>query len=485
MTGNWAALIRRSFKRTRTSAEYAGGCNPSFSSWGAALWIILAVSAIRLLAGARYPLTPDESYYWVWSRHLAYGYTDHPPMVAWLIALTSVLGKSPLAVRLPFIVCEAIAAFAAGRAAIVLSSDDHAGAAAALAVLLIPQGRLAVGEALPDGPYLAAWALALWSSAQLSKRPSLAVAVALGLALGGTLLSRFFGWALVCGLILYALAPQRRALWRQGLWLSLLIALALYAPFLVWNAHHGWSNFAFTFAARQPVHGFSAQRLQVITSLRLVLFAALFWVVAYFTILRPRFALLGWTALLFPTAIAALSFFQTTESYYILGPLISLCVAIGIAYARQSIAWRRILLILALIPATYTMIAAVFVGLPEAAQATALRASGGALKGPFFSQAFAFTPLAQSVQRLSNGEPVFTDRLEIAAQLTYHGVPSSIVGGAPQVAQWTWWYGDRIPERVLLVTFDPIAKESDFGRRIIASFASVSTGPTLQFRFAG
>jgi len=104
---------------------------------------------------ARYPLTADETYYWVWSKHLAYGYTDHPPMVAWLIALTSAFGNGPLSVRLPFIVCEAVAAYAAGRAAIVLSGSALAGTAATLTVLLIPQGRLAIGEALPDGPYLA------------------------------------------------------------------------------------------------------------------------------------------------------------------------------------------------------------------------------------------------------------------------------------------------------------------------------------------
>jgi len=471
--------------RARIGSHYAAGLAPSFSLPKQALAAIVAVSVIRLVVAARYPLTPDETYYWVWSKHLAYGYTDHPPMVAWLIALTSALGNSPLAVRLPFIVCEAVAAFGAGRAAIVLSGDARAGTAAALTVLLIPQGRLVVGEALPDGPYLAAWALALWFAAQLSKRASFAAAAALGLALGGAILSRFFGWALAGGLILYALAPARRATWRDGLWFSFLIALALYAPFVAWNATHDWSNFAFTFAGRQPMHTFSTHRLEVITSLRLIVFAALLWVVAYFTIIRRRLPLLGWTALPFPTVIALLSFFQTTESYYILGPLISLCIAIGIVYARQSASRRRGLLIASLIPATYTIVAAIFVGLPEAAQASALRATGGALKGPFFSQAFAFAPLASDVQRLTNGQAAFTDRLEIAAELTYHRVSASIIGGAPQVRQWTTWYGDRIPSRILLVTFDPLSNGSDFGRRISASFARTSAGPTLRYRFAG
>ena len=28
---------------------------------------------------------PDETYYWTWSRHLSFGYFDHPPMIAWVI----------------------------------------------------------------------------------------------------------------------------------------------------------------------------------------------------------------------------------------------------------------------------------------------------------------------------------------------------------------------------------------------------------------
>ena len=43
---------------------------------------ILALVALRLVAAAWTPLTFDEAYYWMWSRHLAGGYYDHPPSVA-------------------------------------------------------------------------------------------------------------------------------------------------------------------------------------------------------------------------------------------------------------------------------------------------------------------------------------------------------------------------------------------------------------------
>jgi hypothetical protein len=43
---------------------------------------VLALVAWRLVAAALTPLTFDEAYYRMWSKHLASGYYDHPPMVA-------------------------------------------------------------------------------------------------------------------------------------------------------------------------------------------------------------------------------------------------------------------------------------------------------------------------------------------------------------------------------------------------------------------
>jgi len=46
---------------------------------------VLALVALRLVAAAWTPLTFDEAYYWMWSKHLAFGYYDHPPAVAFVI----------------------------------------------------------------------------------------------------------------------------------------------------------------------------------------------------------------------------------------------------------------------------------------------------------------------------------------------------------------------------------------------------------------
>src|SRR4249920_435739 len=62
---------------------------------------ILALVALRLVAAAYTPITFDEAYYWMWSKHLAGGYYDHPPGVAMVIRLgTMIAGDTELGVRL-------------------------------------------------------------------------------------------------------------------------------------------------------------------------------------------------------------------------------------------------------------------------------------------------------------------------------------------------------------------------------------------------
>ena len=66
-----------------------------------ALVAVLTELRVALLVLTPLQLYPDEAQYWYWSLHPAFGYYAKPPVVAWLIALTTGLfGDSELAVRL-------------------------------------------------------------------------------------------------------------------------------------------------------------------------------------------------------------------------------------------------------------------------------------------------------------------------------------------------------------------------------------------------
>ncbi|WP_236585611.1 hypothetical protein [Dyella sp. EPa41] len=60
---------------------------------------------LKLMLAATLSPFGDEAFYWQESRHLAWGYSDLPPLTAWLIRLgETVAGHSLLGMRWPFLV---------------------------------------------------------------------------------------------------------------------------------------------------------------------------------------------------------------------------------------------------------------------------------------------------------------------------------------------------------------------------------------------
>src|SRR5258705_11244122 len=117
----------------------------------------LALIALRLVSAAYTPLTFDEAYYWTWSKHLAGGYYDHPPMVAVLIRLgTLIAGDTELGVRLVSILLALPMSWAGYQAAAPLFRGSRGAATSALllhATLMAAVGTMIV---TPDAPLLVA-----------------------------------------------------------------------------------------------------------------------------------------------------------------------------------------------------------------------------------------------------------------------------------------------------------------------------------------
>src|SRR6201996_7009384 len=94
---------------------------------------VVALILLRLVAAAVTPLTFDEAYYWTWSKHLAGGYYDHPPMVAIVIRLGTLLaGDTELGVRLVSILLALPMSFAIYRTAEILFDSPRIAATAAV-----------------------------------------------------------------------------------------------------------------------------------------------------------------------------------------------------------------------------------------------------------------------------------------------------------------------------------------------------------------
>jgi 4-amino-4-deoxy-L-arabinose transferase-like glycosyltransferase len=193
------------------------------------------------------PMAPDEAYYWVWSKALAPGYLDHPPMVAlWIRLGTEIAGDGNLGVRLLAPFSAVLGSWMLLRAGDDLLPGRNAGlwAAALLNATLIA----AVGATTmtPDTPLLLFWTMTLWALARLHATGKPRWWLVAGLAAGLALDSKYTAVLLAPVILTWLLlAPSMRTwLGRPYPWLAALVALAMFSPVLLWNAQHGWVSFA-------------------------------------------------------------------------------------------------------------------------------------------------------------------------------------------------------------------------------------------------
>ncbi|HEV3500032.1 MAG TPA: glycosyltransferase family 39 protein [Bradyrhizobium sp.] len=207
---------------------------------------ILALVVLRLVAAAWTPLTFDEAYYWMWSKHLAFGYYDHPPGVALVIRLgTMIAGDTELGVRLVSILLALPMSWAVYRTAAILFGGQRVAATAT--ILLNVTLMAAVGTLIvtPDAPLLVASSFVLFCLAKVLETGRGAWWLAVGAAVGAALLSKytalFFGPAILIWLV--SVPKLRRWLFSPWLYLGGLVALAIFAPVILWNADHHWVSF--------------------------------------------------------------------------------------------------------------------------------------------------------------------------------------------------------------------------------------------------
>jgi dolichol-phosphate mannosyltransferase len=214
--------------------------------------LIAYAFVLRLVYAGSVELMPEETYYWNYSRHLDFGYLDHPPMVAWLIrAGTSVFGQTEFGVRAGALCCGAVTSVFVYKLARNLFGEASAVAALLLAQAL-PYFFLSGLLITPDAPLAAAWAASLYFLERaLIGNQSRAWWFA-GISLGLGMISKYSIAILVpVTLIFMVWDSASRRWWRRAdPYIAALLAFAIFSPVLVWNAQHEWASFAFQTSRR-------------------------------------------------------------------------------------------------------------------------------------------------------------------------------------------------------------------------------------------
>lgn len=211
-----------------------------------ALLLLAAILVLRVgyLALGLTDLVPDESYYWEWSRQLDWCYYSKPPMVAWIIGLSTRLFESTtFFVRLPAPLLSTSALLAMFLLARRMW-DAEVGFYAVLAMALTVGSTVVSLLMTIDPPLVAAWSfsmLLVWRA--LDGRGGVGAWVLAGLVVAFGLLSKPSMLAFPGLLLLYLALRERGQLARLGPWVSVLVSLTAFVPILWWNSQNDWITF--------------------------------------------------------------------------------------------------------------------------------------------------------------------------------------------------------------------------------------------------
>jgi undecaprenyl-diphosphatase len=209
--------------------------------------VLVCASLIQLVVGALGPLDGDESLYWEWARHLAGGYFDHPPGVAFLVRLgVELFGVNALGVR-----SMTVLANLGGALIVVTLARRHGGNTAALRAALIISCMPILTNwmmlATPDTAlFLTAMGVLLLVDNALREVPgstaSLRWWLLAGVVLGLAALSKELAILVPVGIVLACLThvELRPRLREPGPYLACLATAVVIVPLVLWNRDHGW-----------------------------------------------------------------------------------------------------------------------------------------------------------------------------------------------------------------------------------------------------
>ena len=204
---------------------------------------LAAAKLILQFAGIRhYGFFRDELYYMACGEHLAWGYVDQPPLIAFIAWFARhAFGNSIVAIRLLPDLAGAAVVFLTGVLARELGGGRFAQVVAATAILLAP-AYMAFDSFLSMNAFEPLfWLLCAWIVVRIVKgatpRLWLAFGATAGIGLENKHTMLVFGFALVAGLLL---AGEWRVFRSKWIWIGAATALALFLPNLIWEARHGW-----------------------------------------------------------------------------------------------------------------------------------------------------------------------------------------------------------------------------------------------------
>ena len=293
-----------------------------------------------LISSGRYGFYGDELYYFACSKHLDFGYVDHPPLVAVLTFIAAKLfGESVFSLRLMSGLAGALTVVFSAKIAEVLGGGQLSKSLAALSICFATAFP-AISSFFSMNPVdIMFVTLFIHLFLKTLARPSPLRWFALGALLGAGLLNKYTFLVLAFSILASLIITRRWDVLRSPwLYTTGAIGSVMFIPHVVWQMTHGWPTLEFMYNAAE-FKNLSLTPLAFLSQLTISLnpFTLPLWLSGLiYLIVRKEaeeFRFLGWTAVIFMSVYLI----QNSKIYYVF-PIFPLLLSAGaVAVERFSV----------------------------------------------------------------------------------------------------------------------------------------------------
>ncbi|KQB99576.1 hypothetical protein AQF98_18655 [Pedobacter sp. Hv1] len=221
--------------------------------WNNRIWFLILVATIlRLVIAFCLNLGNDEVYYWTYAQDLQWNYFDHPPMVAWLIRLTTfnLTLHHEVFVRAGAVISSAICTLLIYKMGTSLYNRRAGWYAALLYTSSFYCSIIAGTFILPDSPQMIFWLWAIFTLIKIARSNTInprskRLWCYFGIIAGLCILCKVHGVFLWAAVALFACFGNRNWLRNPWLYIAAMISFVIASPILLWNIQHHFITYTY------------------------------------------------------------------------------------------------------------------------------------------------------------------------------------------------------------------------------------------------
>lgn len=196
------------------------------------------------------PLWVDEAQYWLWSKNLDFGYYSKPPIIAWIIGLsTNLFGDNEFGIRLFSPIIHFLVSIITYHISLKCFNDGKIAFFSAVSYLILPAVSFSSSFISADAPLMFFWALGVYIFISINQTPkeyNFTYWLLLAICYGFGMLSKYTFVAFVFSVCLYFLMNRSTKLFTLNFLGSAILSIIIFTPNFLWNYNNNFVSFAHT-----------------------------------------------------------------------------------------------------------------------------------------------------------------------------------------------------------------------------------------------